>query len=332
VKCIVQGMQVTNIQEVYFNPGLKYEVTRFMIKKIISLSLGSSSRDMSIKANFGVHTFDIQRIGMDGSLERLTAEIGKYAADADIITLGGIDINLAFTRKKYIFRDVANILKHYPNIRIVDGERFKEWCEPLFFKKIFEKGLLPNDANVLLPLAANRIPLIKSMIEVGYTRFVFGDFIYDIGFPAIPIKKLETYEAIGYLVAPIITRLPFHWIYPVGEKQECQKIKRPDLLEKAEVIAGDFHNIHIYLPLNLSGKTIVTNTVTPSDINMMKERRLKYLVTLSPSFEGRTFGSNVMDGVITCYLAETGGSFIKDDYLNAAMQLGIQPEIRRFSE
>lgn len=302
-----------------------------MHKKVISISLGSSSRDMSVTSSFNAHTFELSRVGMDGSLEKLTASIEKYAPEVDIITIGGIDFCLSFTKKSYMFRDVSKLMKRYPNIRMVDGENFRQWAEPAFFKKAHGVCHLDKASNVLLPLAANRVPLIRSMMEEGYNRFIFGDFIYDIGFPPIPIRKLKTYEAVGCLVSPLITKLPFQWIYPVGDKQEHHKIKRPDLFENAEIIAGDFHNIHIYLPPRLDGKTIVTNTVTAADVTLMKARGLKYLVTFSPSFEGRTFGANVMDGVITCYLNETGGSLRKEDYMLAAEQLGIQPEIRQLS-
>jgi hypothetical protein len=162
-----------------------------MQKKIISISLGSSSRDMSVVSSFKTHTFELARIGMNGSLDKLTAAIEKYAPEADIITIGGIDFCLSFTKKSYMFRDVAKLFKRFPNIRMVDGENFRQWAEPAFFKKAQAACNLSRDSSVLLPLAANRVPLIRSMLEEGYSRFVFGDFIYDIGFPPVPIRKLS---------------------------------------------------------------------------------------------------------------------------------------------
>lgn len=302
-----------------------------MYKRIISLSLGSSLRDMGVEALFGGHTFHIERIGTDGSLDDLMKGIEKYSKTSDIITLGGMDLNLVFTKRKYMFKDAARLVKTYQNVHIVDGERYKEWMEPLFFKKVFELGILPQKAKILFPLAANRIPLIKSMMDSGYDNFVFGDLIFDIGFPPVKIKKLGTYEAIGYFAGPIITKLPFSWIYPTGAIQEHHKVKKPELFKEADIIAGDYHNIHIHLPEDLGNKTIITNTITTADTDILKKRGLKYLVTLSPSFKGRTFGSNVMDGVITCYLAEKGQVTDKGAYINAADTLCIKPEIRRLN-
>lgn len=299
-----------------------------MSKTVISLSLGSSSRDMAVHTDFRGCTFDIERIGVDGHLDKLEDAIRTYAEKVDVITLGGIDIHFSLTDRRYMFRDAAKLLKVSPQTSIVDGESFKTWVEPYFFQKVFDQGFLSPDSKVFFPLAANRLSLVQSMMKSGFHNFVFGDLIYDIGFPPIPLRSLKAYERCGRLAGSLITQLPFSWIYPVGEKQHNQQIKRLDLFEDADIIAGDFHNIYRYMPPSLKDKTIITNTVTPSDLKMLRGRNLKCLITFSQSHNGRTFGSNVMDGVITAFLNKKNSSITRDEYLEAVEQLGLEPEIR----
>lgn len=52
------------------------------------------------------------------------------------------------------------------------------------------------------------------------------------------------------------------------------------------------------MPERLDGKIIVTNTVTQEDVEMMKEKGVKMLITTTPNINGRSFGTNVMEGVL----------------------------------
>ena len=49
------------------------------------------------------------------------------------------------------------------------------------------------------------------------------------------------------------------------------------------------------MPDNMSGKVIVTNTTTPSDVELFRKTGVKYLATATPVLEGRSFGTNMME-------------------------------------
>jgi hypothetical protein len=46
---------------------------------------------------------------------------------------------------------------------------------------------------------------------------------------------------------------------------------------------------------------VVTNTTTPENIEMLKERGVKRVITTTPRYEGRSFGVNMMEAVLTAY-------------------------------
>lgn len=302
-----------------------------MEKKIISLSLGSSLRDKSVTIEQGRHIFHLCRKGFDGNMRELMSAIEACPEDVDVITLGGIDIRLVLLRKSYIFRDAARLLHVAGNRIVVDGEMFKEWAEPEFFRQLLRQGVISADSKVLFPLVSNRLFLAQAMREAGIREMVFGDLIYDIGMPVFPIRSIESYNLIGCILGPFITALPFSWVYPTGEKQEVEISKRPDLFEEADLIAGDFHNIRKFLIADLHGKTILTNTVTADDVELMQRRGLKFLITFSPNQEGRTFGANMIEGVVAAYLQEQKKVLSYDTYMQALQELEIGPEIRRLN-
>ncbi len=53
------------------------------------------------------------------------------------------------------------------------------------------------------------------------------------------------------------------------------------------------------MPEKLEGKIIITNTVTAEDRQMLRDAGISALVTTTPSLEGRSFGTNVMEAVLT---------------------------------
>ena len=69
------------------------------------------------------------------------------------------------------------------------------------------------------------------------------------------------------------------------------------------MIAGDLHYIYKYAPEDLLGKTIITNTTTPEDIEMLRQRGVFKVITSTPLYEGRSFGVNMIEAVLTAYAA-----------------------------
>lgn len=49
---------------------------------------------------------------------------------------------------------------------------------------------------------------------------------------------------------------------------------RQRYFEWAEVVAGDWHFMRRFMPPNMQGKVILTNTTTPEDLEFMRARGL----------------------------------------------------------
>ena len=83
------------------------------------------------------------------------------------------------------------------------------------------------------------------------------------------------------------------------------------------------------MPNNLSGKTIVTNTTTEDNIALLKERGVKRVITTTPRFEGRSFGTNMNEAMLTAYAGRRRR--LSDDELNGLIdELGIRPTLIQF--
>lgn len=56
------------------------------------------------------------------------------------------------------------------------------------------------------------------------------------------------------------------------------------------------------MPDDMENKIIVTNTTTEDDRILFKNAGIKYLITTTPMYEGRSFGTNVLEAGIVSAL------------------------------
>ena len=127
---------------------------------------------------------------------------------------------------------------------------------------------------------------------------------------------------------PELAKLPLGFLYPMGKKQTAPpENKYPKYYDWADYIAGDFHFIRKYLPPQLNGKVIITNTVTSKDIEDLKARGASYLITTTPEFTGRSFGTNVVEALILAILGKRWEEVTKEDYLTMIERLDMKPRI-----
>ena len=90
-------------------------------------------------------------------------------------------------------------------------------------------------------------------------------------------------------------------LLPPGAKEESVHPKFEKYWQEADLIAGDLHYIRKYSPPDLHGKVVITNTTTEKNIQMLKERGVKTVFTTTPRYDGRSFGINMMEAVLTAY-------------------------------
>ena len=80
------------------------------------------------------------------------------------------------------------------------------------------------------------------------------------------------------------------------------------------------------MPAELPGKTIITNTVTREDINILQNSKAKTLVTTTPEMEGRSFGTNVIEALLVC-MAGSNRELKEEEYNRLLDELNLVPRI-----
>lgn len=296
------------------------------MKRVVSVSLGSSKRDHTVTVEILGETFEISRRGVDGDFEKAIALLRELDGKVDAVGLGGIDVYLVAGSRRYPVKDGLKLLNALKTTPACDGSGLKNTLERQVVQRLFREGVLRRGQRVLLVSAVDRFGMAEALIE-NRADVIFGDLIFALGIP-VPLRSLTTVAFLAALMLPILGRLPFKILYPTGKKQEKEKPKYGRYYEWAEVIAGDFHFIKRHLPPAIPDKIILTNTTTRQDETLLKERGARMLITTTPELAGRSFGTNVMEAVFLALLGKKWEEATSRDYLDLIERVGLKPSVR----
>lgn len=296
-----------------------------MPKHVVSVSIGSSKRNAKAEVRLESlnETFILERIGTDGSWEKAIELVRSLDGKVDAFGLGGADLYVWEGKRRYTFRDSLRLARAAQKTPMLDGSGLKHTLERKAVQDL-EPMIGWKGKKVLVPSAIDRFGLAEALTEAG-AQVLYGDFIYALGID-IPLRTLSALRTWAYILLPIITQLPFKWLYPTGEKQEKQVLDwRQKYFRWADVIAGDWHFMRRYMPQDMQGKIILTNTTTQDDLTFMRARGITTLITTTPRLSGRSFGTNVMEAF---FVAAAGKYPLgEQEYLEYIEKLGLRPQV-----
>lgn len=297
------------------------------MKRVVSISLGSSKRDHKAIECFGGQTFSIERIGTDGDRGKAISLIRELDGQVDAFGMGGTDLYIYAGNRRYTFRDSAQIAAAARLTPIVDGSGVKNTLERRVIRYLeANHGMSFQGRKTLVVCAVDRFGLAEALVSAGADA-IFGDLLFGLGLP-VPIRSPQALARLAAVVAPVITKLPISWFYPTGGKQQQSTPKYIRYFQEADVIAGDFHFIRRYMPAHLPGKTIITNTVTRDDEDFLRERGIATLVTTTPEMGGRSFGTNILEGVLVALSEKRPEDMTAEDYSRLLDEINVQPRIK----
>ena len=296
-------------------------------RTIVSVSLGSSSRDHRATVELLGQTFEIQRSGTDGSIERAMAKIRELDGHVDAIGLGGIDVYLYAGEKRFALRDGLRLLEAAKTTPVVDGSGLKNTLERGAVRYLRDElGVKLAGTKVLMVSALDRFGMAQAFVEAG-ADVLFGDFIFALDLDK-PVRGLAEFEALAQRYLPDACKLPFQFFYPTGKRQDKPpEPKYPEYYAEAEIIAGDFHFMRRFMPDRLDGKIILTNTLTANDVEELRSRGVARLVTTTPNFGGRSFGTNVVEATLLALTGNRWADVTSADYADLARRIGLHPRV-----
>jgi len=298
------------------------------MKRAVSVSLGSSSRDKKVVVTLGSQQISVERIGTDGDVEQARRLFAELDGQVDALGVGGVDLYLRLHGREYPLRAALKLVQDVRRTPVVDGRGLKHTLE----RRVFERALpalggIPHFRRAFVPVAVDRIGLAEAVEEMT-DEVVIGDLMVALGIP-IPIRGLYNYRRIARILFPVVSYFPMSMLfYGSGGQEPTPKYER--YWRESDLLAGDFLFMRKYLPEDLSSKTVITNTTTPENVEFLRARGVHTVITTTPRFEGRSFGTNMMEAALTAYAGK--GQPLNDAELNDLIdELDLRPSVRRLN-
>jgi hypothetical protein len=293
------------------------------LKRAVSVSIGSSKRDLEVEIELLDQKLRIERRGTDGDLKRARRLINELDGQVDAIGLGGLDLFFMAGGRRYYLRDGERLAREASRTPVVCGAGLKDSLERMAVEKLDERFRWAGK-KVLMVSAVDRFGMAEALAQHG-AEVRYGDLIFALGLP-VPLNSIRQLDFIARLLLPLFTKLPISWLYPTGKAQESVKADgRSRHFDWADVIAGDFHFIRRYAPERLDGKIILTNTTTQGDVDDMRRRGVSQLITTTPRYGGRSLPTNLLEAA----LVAAAGRFplSSDEYRELIEQAKLEPRI-----
>lgn len=301
------------------------------MKHAVSISIGSSKRNKSVEVELLGEKVTIERIGTDGDMEKAAQLYKELDGKVDAFGVGGADLGLLVDNKWYPIHSVQSLVRYVQKTPVVDGTGLKNTLENRlapFIDSHIGNYIRDKGRNAFVVGGVDRWGMAKSFVDAQY-EVVFGDLMFILGVP-VAVRGLQNLKRLAAVLAPIVTRLPFKWVYPTGEQQDQRTPKWEKYYDWGSVIAGDCHYVKKHMPDHLPGKIIATNTTTREDVEFFRKVGIKYLVTSTPVLEGRSFGTNMMEAALIA-ISGKGRKLTLDELNQMLDQLGFEPQLQELN-
>lgn len=299
---------------------------------MLSISLGSRNRDHSCKTKLAGEKILIERRGTDGDVNLAQNLFARFDGHYDAFGIGGMDLYIFSGGNRYKVRGTEKLIKQVEKTPVVDGSGLKNTLERQTINYLKNDDIVKfKNEKALVVSAVDRFGMAETLEKVEADLRV-GDFLFVFGIPLV-LNSLNPLSMLTRILAPLVVRLPLEYLYPVGNKQEKRitKKKYTKHILDAKIIAGDFHFIKRFSPLQLKGKIIITNTVTKQDINQLKKQGVKYLITTTPELNHRSFGTNVLEAVFIALSGKRKAPLTEEEYYRLIDKLNLKPRVEKLN-
>jgi hypothetical protein len=296
-----------------------------MMKTVISISLGSSTRDVDQIMLFNNYQVRVIRKGTDGDTSLAGKLIKEYDGNIPFIGLGGVNKYYQWGKHKYpcpLGIKLANLAK---NSKVVDGASIKKVFDKQAFNLLTAHTCL-STKKVLIVSVLDR-PHLVEFCEAEACSYIIGDAIFALKLP-LPIYSQRLFGVAARFAMPFLRQIPLQYLYPTGSRQDNIKPGYASRYVKtADIICGDFHLFKRQMPAELNNKIILASTVTRRDTVLVQERGASALVTSSPYMYGRALGANLWEAVLSTLNKRL---LTEQEVEKIVYELNIQPSILRF--
>lgn len=300
------------------------------MKQIVNISLGSSQRNYSFVTTVLGQHIEIQRIGTDGNIARAATLVQAYDGKVHALSLEGLPHGFR-GNSRYATPSAAAValtarVRHTP---VVDGNVLSTVLERWVIKRAAD--MLPHlfrYRRVLMVGGGAHVQMADVLAEYeAELRFV--DPLVHRRLPFVPVpRSIAQVKLLAAAILPLLTIIPYRMVHARSADTVRTSQRFAHLFRWADVIVCGYDTLHGCAPLDLRGRTIVSDDPAPTEIEDLRQQGVGTLITLTPPLsQEHPFVSTAVLEAIATVILESNGQLTSSEVLNFIDAADWEPTI-----
>lgn len=295
------------------------------MKKVITVTLGSSKQDFEFKTKFLGQDFSVRRLGADDDTGKAWEILRRQQASVDAIGLGEIGDHYQVGLRTVVNKETHRLMNVVTRVPVTTGATLRRILQVRAVRHVQkELGNYFNN-NLVLFLSGMRNYDMAVALSDYSKNLSFADALFQTGAPAM-LTSLEQLELFAKGSELMLSGRPGEVLERSLTAFKNNRIS--SAVSKSHVIVGTYHELHaVGTMANLEGKTLITSAVDDERLAFFTKCKVNLVVDVSPKLFEKVIGINTLEAMILAAL-EKGPEEISDDDLNEILHdLDIRPRL-----
>jgi predicted amino acid dehydrogenase len=295
------------------------------MKKVVTVSLGSSKYDNTFKTHFLGQDFELVRHGADDDMTKAWELMRRNQGEGDAVALGDIGDHYQVGLNSVINKETKRLLNVVTRVPVTSGARLRRLLQVRAIRHVqHELGHYFNNNIVLFLSGMRNYDMAVAMSD--YTKnLYFADALFQTGAPAMlhSLDQLELFAKGSKLLLPRISR-------EVLEKSlsGLKRAKAQAEVAKAHVVVGTYAELKAIGTVgNLSGKTLITSAVDDERLAFFKRCKVNLVIDVSPKLFDIVVGVHTLEAMILAKLGMPENEVSDDDFNEILDELQVKPRL-----
>ena len=295
------------------------------MKKVVTVTLGSSKQDFSFDTSFLGQRFRVTRMGADDDTGKAWELMRRQQATADAIGLGEIGDHYQVGQATLVNKETQRLLKVVTRVPATTGATLRRLLQVRAVRHVHKELGHYFDNNLVLFLSGMR-NYDMAMAMSDYTKNLsFADALLQTGAPAL-LQSLEQLELYAKGKDWLLGGRPGALLESALSGFKSARVSAA--VAKSHVVVGTFAELKaVGHPKSLAGKTVITSAVDDDRLAFFKDCKVNLVVDVSPKLFERVVGTNVIEAMILAALGKTSEELSDDDFAEILDELDVKPRL-----
>jgi predicted amino acid dehydrogenase len=295
------------------------------MKKVVTVTLGSSKKDFEFKTKFLGQEFSVQRMGADRDSGKAWELMRRQQANADAIALSDMVDHYHVGLRTVVNKESQRLMQVVTRVPVTTGASLRRLLQVRAVRYVQkELGHYFNNNLVLFLSGMRNYDMAVALSD--YTKNLsFADPVFQAGSPLLlsSLDQLELYAKGKELIPNIV---PGKFLKSVLSTVKNKIVA--NAVGKSHVIVGTFREIQaVASGGNLEGKTLITSAVDDEALAFFTKHKVNLVVDVSPKLFDKVVGISTITAMILAATGKPEAELSDHDFEEIINELDIKPRL-----